>query len=183
MITKNFKLTIELIPSTVWYSSIYQFYKKSNQLDKWRELKEFLFETEGKKCWICGKETNYLQAHEFWEYDDYKHIQKLKSIHHVCDLCHKIKHIGFWCHSLEGNQKLIRQRLTKDNLIKHFCNVNNCSFLEFIQHEEEAFRIWARRSKNKWKQDFWLYDPKFNLKEIKNQQKINKFIEQNTALQ
>jgi len=33
---QKFKLTIELVPST---SSIYQIYKRSNQLNKWRKIK------------------------------------------------------------------------------------------------------------------------------------------------
>jgi len=62
---QKFKLTIELVPSTVWFSSIYQIYKRSNQLNKWRKIKKELFEKEGRKCWICGAENTRLEAHEF----------------------------------------------------------------------------------------------------------------------
>src|SRR3989344_4565037 len=117
MSAHSFKLTIELVPSTIWYSNIYNFYKKTNQMEKWHQLKENLYQREGNKCWVCGKENTYLEAHEFFEYDDKSRIQKLVGIHHLCRLCHKIKHIGFWCYTPEGWSKLIKERLTKLDLI------------------------------------------------------------------
>jgi len=152
-------LTIELVPSTVWASSLYQIYRRKNQLGKWRKIKKQLLEKEGRRCWICGKMSTRLEAHEFWEYDDENHIQKLVAIHHLCPMCHKIKHIGFWCHTEEGRKQLENSGLTREDLIKHFCEVNNCSRREFEEHEEEAFGTWRQRSKYKWKQEFGKYDP------------------------
>jgi len=148
------------VPATTWFSSIYQIYKKNNKLSEWIKIKEELFEKEGKRCWICGKEESHLEAHEFWEYDEKNHVQKLKAIHHLCQMCHKIKHIGFWCHTKDGQEKLKKEGLTREDLINHFCKVNNCSREEFEKHEKEAFRIWSERSKYKWKQDFGKYDIK-----------------------
>jgi len=155
----DFKLTIELIPSTVWFSSIYQICKKNNRLDKWKKIKEELFKLEGKRCWICGREDDRLEAHEFWEYDDQNHVQKLVAIHHLCNMCHKIKHIGFWCYTDRGKRKLNEEGLNKEDLIRHFCEVNNCTRKDFERHEREAFRIWRQRSENNWKQDFGYFDP------------------------
>ena len=156
---RKFKLTIELIPSTAWFSSIYKIYKKYNKLNKWIKIKKELFEKEGRRCWICGAENVRLEAHEFWEYDDKNHIQRLVAIHHLCGMCHKIKHIGFWCYTEDGRRQLEKEGLTRDDLIEHFCKVNNCSRKEFEEHEKEAFRIWRERSKYEWKQDFGKYDP------------------------
>ena len=172
MITKQFKLSIELVPSTIWYANIYNYYKKLNQMEKWHELKQHLFETEGNNCWICSKNERNLEAHEFWEYDDYNHIQKLKAIHHICDLCHKIKHIGLWCHTSEGQVKLKKHGLTREALINHFCNVNGCTSDDFLKHEEIAFKKYSRRSKFQWKQDLGMHDPKYGLKVLKSQQKL-----------
>jgi len=47
---KNLKLTIELIPSTVWFSSLYQLYKAKGRPSKWKKLKQKIFEKEGKRC-------------------------------------------------------------------------------------------------------------------------------------
>ena len=164
MITKpnSLILTIELVPSTVWYSSIYQYYKKTNNPQKWSEIKKELFSKEGHCCWICKKESVHLEAHEFWKYDDTRYIQKLESIHHLCPFCHKIKHIGLWLHTEDGGRMLRKEGLTKDDVINHFCKINNCFKEEFQKHEDEAFKIWSERSKHKWTQDFGKYDPKQN---------------------
>ncbi|HIH31509.1 TPA: HNH endonuclease [Candidatus Woesearchaeota archaeon] len=154
------KLTIELVPSTVWYASIYQYYKKTNNPQKWVEIKKELFAKEGNKCWICEKESKPLDAHEFWKYDDVKHIQRLDAIHHLCRLCHKIKHIGLWLHTEDGERMLIKEGLTKEDVIKHFCNVNKCSIADFQKFEDDALKVWAERSKDDWKQDFGAYEPK-----------------------
>jgi len=156
---KKFKLTIELIPATAWFSSLYRIYKNSNQLSKWRRIKKELFEREGRRCWICGRENVRLEAHEFWEYDDEKHIMRLVAIHHLCDMCHKIKHIGFWCYTVDGRKLMEKAGLTREDLINHFCKVNNCTREEFEKHEEEAFKIWRERSKYEWKIDLGKYDP------------------------
>lgn len=172
MITKKFKLSIELVPSTIWYNNIYNYYQNNNQMEKWHELKQYLFDTEGKHCWICEKEEGNLEAHEFWEYDDYNYIQKLAAVHHLCDLCHKIKHIGLWFHTNDGERMLRQQRVKKEDIIHHFCSVNKCSITDFQKHEDDAFTQWKQRSKSKWKQDLGIYNPKFGLKELKSQQKL-----------
>lgn len=159
MTTDKLKLTIELVPSTIWYASIYQYYNKSNNLQKWQDIKKELFAKEGRKCWICGKGTNQLEAHEFWQYDDINRLQKLDAIHHLCGLCHKIKHIGLWLHTEDGERMLRKEGFTKQDIINHFCIVNDCSREEFQKHETEAFKIWNKRSEHKWGQDFGNYVP------------------------
>jgi hypothetical protein len=159
MSQKKFKLAIELIPSTVWFSSIYQIYKRSNQLGKWRKIKKELFKKEGQQCWICGEKGDRLEAHEFWKYDDENHIQKLIAIHHLCGMCHRVKHIGFWCYTEDGRRQLAKPGLTKEDLVNHFCKVNGCSKKVFEEHLQKAFEIWRERSKHEWKQHFGKYDP------------------------
>lgn len=160
MTTDKFNLTIELVPSTVWYASIYQYYKKQNKLQKWQEIKNELFAKEGRKCWICGKENVRLEAHEFWTYDDVNHLQKLETIHHLCGFCHKIKHVGLWLHTSDGENMLKKERLTKEDIINHFCKVNNCTKIDFQKYEDEAFKMWHERSEHGWKQDFGQFSAK-----------------------
>ena len=152
------KLEIELVPQTVWFSSIYQFFRRNNRLAEWYKIKNELFGREGRQCYICGSKKGPFQAHEFWEYDDENHIQRLMAIHHLCDLCHKIKHIGFWCHTSDGRRKLKELGLTRKDLVNHFCEVNNYSESDFEKHLDEAFEIWRKRSRHKWKQDFGEYE-------------------------
>ncbi|MBS7248151.1 MAG: hypothetical protein QXW47_09775 [Candidatus Jordarchaeales archaeon] len=159
MASRELKLKIELVPAPLWYSSIYNIYRKAGMLDEWRRIKDELFRREGKKCWICGREGERLEAHEFWEYDDERHVQRLVAIHHICDLCHKVKHIGFWCYTKDGKEKLAKRGLREEQLIDHFCRVNGCSREDFKRHIEESFRVWIERSRHRWTQDLGEYDP------------------------
>ena len=147
-------LEIELVPSTVWRSSLYRLMSNN----EWRSLKEEVYDKEGRKCYTCGSKEQPFSLHEFWEYNDDKHIQKLSAVHHLCNLCHKIKHIGFWCHTADGRMKLKQEGLNCDNLIEHFCIVNNCTIQDFLAHEYKAFDMWKERSKYQWKQDFGKYE-------------------------
>lgn len=159
MSQEKFKLVIELVPSTVWFSSLHNMYMERGQRSKWKKIKKELFAKEGEQCWVCGGKGGRLEAHEFWKYDDKNHVQKLVSVHHLCDMCHRIKHIGFWCHTEEGREKLARLGVSREDLANHFCRVNNCSIEEFEEHEVEAFQLWEKRSKYEWVQDFGQYGP------------------------
>ncbi|MBN2422391.1 HNH endonuclease [Candidatus Woesearchaeota archaeon] len=152
------KLTIELVPSTVWFSSLYNIFKNSSQQALWRDIKNMIFKKEGRKCWVCGRTDRRLEAHEFWDYDDKNKIQKLVAIHHLCDLCHKVKHIGLWLHTDKGARLLDQQGLDSFDVVNHFCAVNNCDQDVFDKCEEEAFKVFAERSKYQWKQDFDAYE-------------------------
>jgi len=147
---RRFKLEIELIPHTAWRLSLYNILPRS----VWNEMKRQLYAEEGRKCYLCNSEKGALQAHEFWEYDDERNIQKLVAMHHLCNLCHKIKHIGFWCHTADGRAKLREEKLNRERLIQHFCEINNCTRKDFLEHEKQAFDLWKKRSKHRWKQDF-----------------------------
>jgi len=52
---------------------------------------------------------------------------------------------------------LENEGLTKDDVINHFCEVNKCTHEQFEEHEEEEFKIYAKRSQHKWSQDFGEY--------------------------
>jgi hypothetical protein len=154
---QKFRLSIELVPLPLWQHSLFRIYKENNQLNKWKSIKKELIIEEGQHCWICGNKGG-LEAHEFWEYDDINHIQKLVAIHHLCSMCHKIKHIGFWCYTKEGKEILFKSNLSKEDLINHFCKINQCSKEDFESHEKTAFALWRERNKYVWKQDFGKYN-------------------------
>ena len=155
MKVKELKLTIDLIPSPLWFSSLYAILKSYGLLDKWKEIKSCVFRKEGFKCFICGK-GGYLELHESWDYDDINHIQKLVGIHHLCSLCHKVKHIGFWCYTNEGLNQLSCLGLKERDLINHFCRVNNCSKEDYKTHKDKVFKVFNDRNKYEWIQDFSL---------------------------
>ena len=47
--------------------------------------------------------------------------------------------------------------LTRDDLIHHFCLVNDCEKSDFLNHEKDAFKKWRDRSKVDWNQDLSNY--------------------------
>lgn len=151
---RKFKLTIELVPSTVWFSSLHKLMDRKN----WEQLKSSVYLREERKCWICASTQLPLELHEFWEYDDTNRIQRLVEMHHLCRLCHMVKHIGLWCHTAKGLETLKRIGLNREDLIKHFCRVNNCAKEDFLRHEEKAFKTWRERSKSNWIQDFGEFE-------------------------
>ena len=153
----NYKLSVELVPIPLWNRSIYHLLKSTGKIHRWRKMKKALYEKEGHRCWICGSEGR-LEAHEFWEYDDQNHIQKLKGIHHICIKCHRVIHFGFSCSTLDGRNQLQKQGLTCKDLITHFCKVNGCTPKDFAAHLKEANEIHSERSRHKWKQDFGDYE-------------------------
>lgn len=155
----DFKLSIDLVPSTVWFQSLYRYYQDQGKAELWKKIKNGIFSKEGRKCWICNDSSGRLDAHEFWNYDDGEYTQSLVAIHHLCDLCHKIKHIGFWCHTPKGKNILEKSGLSREDLVQHFCIVNNCSNEDFNKHEKQAFKIHSERSKHQWKQDLGDYKP------------------------
>lgn len=151
---RKFKLEIELVPEPLWERSLYHMLPR----EEWKRLWHKIIQEEGGKCYICGSTGMKLELHEFWEYDDENRVQKLVGMHLICDLCHMVKHLGYWCHTDEGRIKLEKRGLSRNDLIQHFCRVNNCSEEDFLQHEEESFKIWRERSKyDDWKQDLGRY--------------------------
>jgi len=148
------KLTIEIIPSPLWNKNL----NKTLPRETWKKIKEDLFNKEGRKCWICNSETTPLHAHEFWNYNDKKHIQKLVAIHHLCLKCHMIKHILFSTATEDGKQVLKDNNTSEEDLIKHFCKINNCTEEDYMKHFEEQRELYHKRSSyKKWKQDLGCY--------------------------
>ena len=141
------KLEIELVPGPQWDLSL----RKLLPRKIWNEIRNEIIEKQGRKCQICGSTEGRMSLHEIWEYDDEKHVQTLTGFQLLCNLCHFVKHIGFaGILAREG-------KLDYDEVVKHFCRVNNCSVEEFMSHKDEAFEIWAKRNRYKWKQDFGEY--------------------------
>ncbi len=133
------KLEIELVPKTAWYSNL----RTNIPKKEWDKIKDHSYSDANQKCAVCGK-CGRLNCHEIWEYDDNKHIQKLKGFIALCNDCHMIKHIGF------ANIQASRRLLDMDKLIEHFMKVNNVDRKIFNKHYEESFKIWRERSGHKW---------------------------------
>jgi hypothetical protein len=153
------KLLLEMIPTTVSFSSLFQLYNKNQRLNDWIRIKEEIYEKEGFCCWLCGKPGEDLILQEFWEYDDTKHIMTLVSVHHLCDYCHKLKHLNLWLFTDYGQEQLRKLAIEKEDLIEHYCSVNDCSKEQFDKNWKNALCLWKERSTFQWKLDFGIYKP------------------------
>jgi hypothetical protein len=145
------KLSMGLIPKSSFFKSLFNYYLITKKTSEWRKIKKRLFELEGKRCWICGPKNRPFDAHEFWEFNHKKHVQKLKGIHHLCSNCHMIKHYKLWTEFVP--QMLSRQGLTEEHLIAHFMKINKCSRKNFEAHKKRAFKDFETRSQIQWSFD------------------------------
>lgn len=136
------KLTIELVPSTSWYSNV-----RSNVSGKeWDRLRRNSYKKANYKCEICGESgvdqgfNHPVECHEIWEYDDIFNEQILIDLISLCPLCHKTKHIGLAMNNGE-----------EDVVLEHMIKVNNISYEESYKKVIEAFDVWKERNKKDWK--------------------------------
>ena len=147
MKSKELQLKIELVPSTSWYDNLRKVLPKS----EWDKIRKAAYVNYGHWCGICGTEGR-LNCHEIWEYDDKKHIQKLKGFIALCDMCHHVKHIGLTgILASEG-------KLDYEKVIEHFMKVNNCDRRTFEEHKKRAFDEWRKRSQHEWHVDLGEYE-------------------------
>ena len=159
------KLKIELVPSPLWYRNL----RKSIGQYKWRKKKKEFYETFGHTCQICGSEQKSLQLHEKWNYDDEKHIQSLKGLIHLCKPCHMVKHPGHWG-TRDGQEKMEGMGITWEDVIEHFCKVNECSITTYEKHYEEMSKLFEERSNHEWTQN------KESWKRIFSEKVVNKHL-------
>jgi len=134
------KLTIELVPSTCWYSNVRSNVSKQD----WDILRKNTYKSANYRCEICGGvgKTHPVECHEIWHYDDSLHIQRLDGLIALCPSCHQVKHMGLA--TINGKQ---------EEAIQHLAKVNNWSLTDAIEYSEASFEIWSQRSKYDWKLD------------------------------
>jgi len=135
------KLTIELIPKTLFYSNVRTLLPKKY----WDLIRNESYEKANHRCEICGdtgKNQGYkhdVECHEIWEYDDVKRVQKLTGLVSLCPKCHQVKHFGRT--SAIGKQA---------EAFKHMEKVNNWDHRECVKHLKDAMSEWLERSKYQW---------------------------------
>lgn len=138
------KLSIELVPSTCWYSNV----RSQVTRKKWNEIRFYCYAKASFKCEICGKtgpRHHPLDCHEIWQYDDNNLTQTLVGFISLCPLCHGVKHYG---RSLsQGSAKKVQRHLSK---------INNWSDTKTLAYIDEIFKLWKVRSRYQWNLDLSL---------------------------
>ncbi len=137
MAEREYKLNFQLVPDGCWYANL----RSTLPREAWDKLRRAAYARAGGKCAICGR-PGRLEAHEVWEYDDEKHIQRLKDVVAVCPACHAVIHIGRT--ALLGREPEAQA---------HFMKVNGCTQSEYHAALGEANRVHAERSRHEWVTD------------------------------
>ena len=137
-------LTIELVPETCWFSNV----RSEVSAQDWDKLKRITFQKANYRCEVCGGCGSKwpVECHEIWHYNDDSHVQTLAGLIALCPACHEVKHMGFANINNRG-----------DIAAQHLARVNGWAMEETKKYIDEQFKVWARRSKQKWKLDItWL---------------------------
>ena len=140
------KLTIELVPQTLWYSNLRKELPKAD----WDKLRKDTYRRAKYHCQICnGQGSRWpVECHEIWEYNDKKRVQILKGLIALCPACHSVKHMGFT--QTRGHTAFIKAMM-------HLMKVNRIGKVEASAVVNDAFHTWNERSNHAWEQDLsWL---------------------------
>jgi hypothetical protein len=144
----NPRLTIELVPSTCWFSNV----RSEVSAQTWNRLKQATFSAARHRCEICdGRGPKWpVECHEVWSYIEIpetdhieeQRIQKLEHLIALCPACHQVKHIGLSMH-----------RGLLSAALDHLARVNGWTVEDAGAYVEHIFEIWARRSAHDWTLD------------------------------
>lgn len=137
-------LTIELVPSTSWYSNV----RSQVSSQEWDRLRRPVYRRANWRCEICGGrgQRHAVECHEVWYYDDAAQIQRLEGLIALCPACHEVKHIG--------RTSLMRG---DEAAIMHLAVVNEWTVDRADAYVDLALDIWKLRSELSWRLDLsWL---------------------------
>lgn len=133
------KLNFELVPDSCWYSNLRSILSPA----QWEAVRKDAYARANGKCEICGAETERLEAHERWAYDEENAVQKLETVTAICKNCHEAIHIG-------RTELMGRGRQAEE----HYMKVNGCSYAEMRKALGEANADHRRRNRvPEWKLD------------------------------
>ncbi len=90
--SKQYLLTIELVPQSVFYDNVRALLTQS----QWDVVRKQVYSQAYYVCQICGGvgPKHPVEAHEIWQYDDKLLTQTLVGMVGLCPSCHQVKHIG-----------------------------------------------------------------------------------------
>jgi len=137
--TQALRLSIELVPATSWGANLRALLPAA----EWDRLRRQVYAASERRCVICGARGR-LHAHEQWDFDDARHIQRLRGLVALCTLCHHVKHLG------HARLLAARGQLDYERVVAHFLRVNGCDRAAFERHCAAAFTRFDERSRYEW---------------------------------
>jgi 5-methylcytosine-specific restriction endonuclease McrA len=139
-------LTIELVPSTVWYKNL----RSELTTAQWDHVRKAAYRAAGYVCEICSEKGPKwpVECHEIWDFNDETHTQTLTGLIALCPSCHEVKHIG-----------LAGKRGRGESARSHLARVNGWTNDQADEYIEEAFLLWSNRSLDEWTLDIsWIQE-------------------------
>ena len=134
-------LFVDLIPITCWFTNV----RYCISAKDWLRVRTLVYNRVKNVCEICGDGGSGLDAHERWEYDVKKKIQRLKRLICLCKPCHQTTHYGYA--EINGNGQ---------EAIAHLCLIAGLSPEDAKHHIEAAFEVWNQRSTFQWHLDITM---------------------------
>jgi hypothetical protein len=136
--TKEIKLTIELVPETAFYKNV----RSEVSSAEWDIIRRTAYKNAGYVCEICGGkgDKHPVECHEVWEYK--KGVQRLVRFIALCPKCHQVKHFG-----------LSQMRGLEEECIKHLMKVNGWGKDTALEYIDSCWEIWEARSSKSWTLD------------------------------
>jgi hypothetical protein len=123
---------------------------------QWNKIRQSLIDERGLKCQTCGKtetESKRIYAHEEWEYETERApaIARLTGLKLSCWHCHAVEHFGATGNMVASGE--LTGRAIED-IIEHFCRLNQVGRDRFQEHWVEAMAQWKRLSQLTWNVDW-----------------------------
>ena len=147
MNNENLLLTIELVPTTVFFSNV----RNSSTPRVWNTIRTRCYHDSSNQCDICtdiGTNQGYkhkVDCHEIWKYEtraDGERWQTLIGFTSLCPKCHEAKHAGLAYD--RGNIERVQSWLAE---------INETTMEEASDYILAAFNEHRERSKHDWKLD------------------------------
>ena len=144
------RLTIELVPSSCWYSNV----RSNVRPQTWDQLQDEYFAAAHHKCEICGGRGPHhpVELHEIWAYDDHRCIQRLSHLATLCPRCHQVKHIG-----------LAIAKQNAQSAIEWLAHVNQWTDHQAVAYVLQCIEEHKIRSQFNWTLDLQLLQTKHRI--------------------
>lgn len=134
------KLTVELVPSSCWYTNVRSNISKA----EWDSLRRKIYKRAGYVCEICGGHGDHwpVECHEVWHFDEKNKVQKLIKLIALCPKCHHVKHFGL--SQIHGREQ---------EAYNHLSAVNGWTSSQAKKYIASCFEVWEKRSLIDWTLD------------------------------
>ncbi|MBQ0867447.1 DUF5710 domain-containing protein [Streptomyces sp. RK75] len=139
-------LFVDLVPRSCWFTNV----RSCVAPRDWERLRRMVNGRAGQRCEVCGRgedrgRRRWLEAHERWEYDEARAVQRLRRLVCLCTDCHTVTHFGLA--ELNGRRAAA---------LAHLRSVTGMSAAGAESHVRSAFALWRERSARVWELDLHM---------------------------